>query len=244
MTKAYPLPSLEILCFTFLFTLTTLKWANPQNLWTDYQLQESLSLIPYTFTFFFFLSFTLFLYPKGSLSLQKGLSFSFSSRLCLCLSVSLFVCVWEFLRWLRLWFRWILCHWGSDSVQLTRSWSTTTWGWRSMGMKKMSLLFVKLMSVNASLGSCLVSFLFFSYSTVDHEPKSLCFYYVFCWILHFYELGCYWNWEFCVLFGSILDMLQIFFLDFGWRRLLFYYVIVCDWISFCFCALNWWGNRN
>ena len=66
----------------------------------------------------------------------------------------------------------------------------------------------------------------------------------FCWILYFYELGCYWNWEFCVLFGSILDMLQIFFLDFGWRILLFYYVIVCDWISFCFCALNWWGNRN
>lgn len=38
--------------------------------------------------------------------------------------------------------------------------------------------------------------------------------------------------KFCVLFGSILDMLllllQSFFLDFGWRRSLFYYVRVCD----------------
>ena len=129
---------------------------------TRISLSDSLYLHFLFLSLFYFVSLSKRVSLSLSLSLQKGLSFSFSSRLCLCLSVSLFVCVCEFLRWLRLWFPWILCHWGSDSVQLTRSWSTTTWGWRSMGMKKMSLLFVKLMSVNANLGSCLVSFLFFS----------------------------------------------------------------------------------
>lgn len=102
-----------------------------------------------------------------------------------------------------------------------------------MGMKKMSLLFVKLMSVNASHGSCLVSFLFFFLMVLlIINLKVLVFITFsaeFCTFMNWVVVGIV---KFCVLFGSILDMLllllQSFFLDFGWRRSLFYYVRVCD----------------